>query len=93
VATEEWQQFYDHWNKDSASSRFSDEFPYVLDLGMDPDNEPLLPWHEFETAENQILITKSYDEIFHYLLLLRQKDVGDTRGAVLTGQPGAGVPL
>jgi hypothetical protein len=60
---------------------------------MDPNGNPLLPWNAYQTVENQILITKSYDEIFHYLLLLRQKDMGDTRGAVLTGQPGAGASL
>ena len=41
------------------------------------------PW--LGTPGDHILVTKSYDDMFHRLLRLRQEDKGRTRGAVLTG--------
>ena len=37
--------------------------------------------------------SEAYDDMFHHLLYLRWNEKGRTAGAVLTGQPGIGVPL
>jgi len=42
---------------------------------------------------SQILVTESYERMFHHLLLLRRDDEGSRKGAVITGQPGIGTPL
>jgi hypothetical protein len=91
--TGKYQQFYEHWRDSSTGSNFLNTFPYKLSLGVDPDDASLLPFREGATAGNQILVTKSYDYMFHLLLELRKNDEGDTKGAVLTGQPGTGASL
>jgi len=52
----------------------------------------VLPFCRDETSGNRIVI-KSYNIIFHRLVRLRRKGKGTTKGAVLTGQPGAGASL
>ena len=42
---------------------------------------------------NQILITKSYEDIFHRITCHCTEDEGNARGVVLTGQPGVGVSV
>ena len=86
----EYQQFYEYWSGSSASSKFLNKFPYKLSLGMDLRGAPLLPFRFHTTSKNQILVTEAYDEVFDRLMILRKKDEGSTRGAVLTGQPGIG---
>jgi hypothetical protein len=89
--TDGYQQFYEYWRKDSTSSRFLHEFPYKLSLRA--ANASSLPFRlASSTFGDQILVTKAYDGMFHHLLRLRQAG-GDSRGAVLTGQPGIGAPL
>lgn len=83
------QQFYDYWRGPPASSEFRDTFPYTLGLGVDA----ILPFNSHDTSENRIVVTKSYDDMFHRLLRLRRRDYGRSKGAVLTGQPGIGTPL
>ena len=92
--TDEHQQFYEHWrgNENSTDSKFLNTFPYKLSLGKGPDDEPLLPFQP-SASENRILVTNSYERMFHRLLRLRKNDVGGTQGVVLTGQPGIGAPL
>ena len=92
VATR-YQQFYKHWRDSSASSRFRKEFLYKLSLGEDSDGASLLPFCRDKTSGNQILVTTSYNIMFHRLVRLRRKDKGTTKGAVLTGQPGVGASL
>ena len=82
------QRFYEHWCDSSAGSKFCDTFPYVLSLG-EPD--AFVPFGFAATPGNQIVVTKSYDDMFHPLLRLRNDDEGDSRGAVLTGQSGIGM--
>jgi len=60
---------------------------------MNEKGKPLLPFRPDDTSENRILVTKSYDDTFHRLLNLRQRDRGKRRGVVLTGQPGTGASL
>jgi hypothetical protein len=84
------QQFYEHWRESSSSSKFSNTFPYKLSLRMDSRGRSLMPFSPNTTSGDQILVTKSYDDMFHRLLLLRNGDVGADRGAVLTGQSGIG---
>ena len=72
--------FYEHWRR----SRFLGTFPYKLSLEVDSNNECLLLFHRDESGA-QILITSSYNLMFHRLLRLREADVGTTRGAVITG--------
>src|SRR5258707_2590585 len=88
-----YQQFYDHWRDRSSGSNFLDQFPYKLSLGVDELGASLLPFGAGSTWDNRILVTRSYDDMYHRLLLLRQNDEGDAKGAVLTGQPGIGASL
>ena len=88
-----WQQFYDRWRNSSTRPAFSKKFPYVLELGADSKGEPLLPFYSGGTTGNRILVTKSYDDMRDRLLQLRQYDLGNKRGVVLTGQPGTGASL
>ena len=88
-----YQQFYDRWRDRSSGSNFLDQFPYKLSLGVDELGASLLPFGAGSTWENRILVTRSYDDMYHRLLLLRQNDEGDAKGAVLTGQPGIGASL
>src|SRR5258707_15891664 len=91
--TDNYQQFCDHWRDRSSGSNFLDQFPYKLSLGVDGLGASLLPFGAGSTSENRILVTKSYDAMYHRLLLLRQNDEGDAKGVVLTGQPGIGASL
>jgi len=92
--TDGYQQFYEHWrgNENSTGSKFSNTFPYKLSLGKRPNGAPLLPFHP-RVSEDRILVTISYERMFHRLLRLRKIDTEKSRGAVLTGQPGIGVAL
>ena len=65
----------------------------MLKLGVDPEGDSLPPFHDGDTSENRILVTKSYDNMFYRLLWLRQRDKRDTKGAVVTGQPGVGASI
>ena len=93
VATGEWQQFYNRWRDSSTSSKSLNAFPYVLELGVDPESKSLLPFHVGDTPGNRILVTKSYDDMFRRVLYLCQCDKGKDRGVVLAGQPGIGASL
>jgi len=59
VATDKWQQFYKHWRDSSTSSKLLNAFPYMLELGVDPEGKPLLSFRIGNTSGNQILVTKS----------------------------------
>jgi len=85
-------QFYEHWRQPSAHCNFLSEFPYTLSLGVDSNNECFLPFRRDESSD-KILVTPSYNTLFHRLLRLCAADTGYTKGAVLTGQPGSGVCL
>jgi len=65
----------------------------MLELGVNPKGNPLLPFHGGDTFKNRILVTKSYENMFYRLLRLREEDKGDAKGAVITGQPGVGASL
>jgi len=96
VATDEHQEFYSYWLKSSSSTKFLDTFPYELSFGPIPKTtEALLPFHPSRMLGNQILVTESYNRILHRLLRLRSRDMdmGDTCGALLTGQPGTGASM
>ena len=93
VVTDEYQEFYERWRNTSTGSNFPNKFPYKLSLGVDSHDRPLLPFYSGRTSGNQILVTEAYDDMFHHLLYRRWNDKGRTAGAVLTGQPGIGVPL
>ena len=92
VVTDGYQQFYEHWRNTCTGSNFPNKFPYKLSLGVDPGGIPL-PFRPYSISRNQIVVTRSYEEMFHRLLRLRSKDHGSTRGVVLTGQPGIGASL
>lgn len=90
-ADSSWQGFYSHWRKDTTSSNLLSKFPYVLELGVDSQSrQPLLSFRPNDTSRGQILITKSYDDMFRRLSDLRLRDNGKNKGAVITGQPGTG---
>lgn len=42
---------------------------------------------------NQILVTESYENLHNRILVTRGDDIGQSRGIVLTGQPGTGTSL
>ena len=89
-----WQQFYKRWRDSSVGSKFDDQFPYTLELGVDPEGNSLPPLHDGDTSKNRILVTKSYEDMFYRLLRLRNKNnIANTGGAVITGQPGVGTSL
>lgn len=81
------QEFYAKWRGATLPDHTS--LPYEIEVGLHEDGTPLLPFHAHDTAETRILITKTYEDIFHRLLDLRR--VGkSSMGAVITGQPGTG---
>lgn len=82
--------FSNHWRDPSTGSDCYKRFPYVLELGVDLDGAPLLPFHGDDTTGNRILVTKAYEEMFYRILRLRKMDKGTRRGVVITGQPGIG---
>ena len=90
--TNEYQQFYEYW-RENTNLEYGDTFPYKLSLGVDPTGTSLLPFRPNETLGGLVLVTKPYDDMFHRLLYLRGGDMGTTRGAVVTGQPGIGASL
>jgi len=87
VAVEKFQKFYDHWRTTPTDFDSHVEFPYKLPLGAG------MPFNPGTTSENQILVTKSYNNIFHRILRLRENFLGTNKGVVLTGQPGVGASL
>ena len=87
-----YMQFYEHWHRSDANSSFLGTLPYKLSLGVDSNKKCLLPFHRNDSGD-QILVTRSYNTMFHRLLRLRGADTGTTRGAVITGQPGIGMCL
>ena len=90
LATHKFKGFYDRWLESSAVSKFIDTFPYKLSLGMDRSLGVLLDHY---TVGAQIIVTKSYENIYRRLLRLRENDVARPTGAVITGQPGTGESL
>ena len=87
--TDDYREFCKYWY-DRPGSGFLGEVPYKLSFGNEGDKS-FMP-RDFSTSQNKILVTASYNDAFHRLLRLRRDDdVGDTKGAVLTGQPGVGV--
>ena len=89
--TDEYQKFYERWDKRSKRSKFRNKFPYKLSLGTNSKGEPLLPFRNDGMSGDKILVTKSYDRMLYRLLDIRKKRWG--RGAVITGQPGIGGSL
>ena len=81
-----FQEFYDYWRASPHDFGSSQSFPYNLSLGTKP------PLHPYRTSDSQIVVTKSYDEMYYRLLDLHENgDPGS--GAVITGQPGIGTSL
>lgn len=93
VVTGWHREFNQYWRDDSNSSKFLDNFPYLLPLGVGEGNDLDLPYFLSIKTRDQILVTEAYDRLFHHLLLLRTRDRGSQRGAVITGQPGVGPSL
>ena len=83
----EYQQFYDSWRNDTTKpGKFEEKFPYELHTGP-------VPFLAHETRGNKILVTESYEALYHRILRLRGQDMGTATGVVVTGQPGAGESL
>jgi len=55
--------------------------------------EEPLPFQKSKTPRGKIIITSSYNNMFHRLLRIRIDDAEDHRGVVITGQPGIGASL
>ena len=86
-----YQEFYNKWRAPDSSSEFHKEFPYQLSLGQDSRNMPLLPFRSGDPNGYRLLVTESYNNLFHRILKARRMDKGVTRGVVLIGEPGVGV--
>ena len=91
VVDDGYQKFYDYWRGDFDKSKFLQEFPYTLLLGMDKDDRPFFPLPD--QSWDQIVVTEAYEKMYHDLLLMRTIDKGSHKGAAITGQPGIGTPL
>jgi hypothetical protein len=89
--TNDYNLFYQHWRPESSFYKFRKEFPYTLELGADEHGESFIPFRPFDTTKGQILVIKSYEDIFQRILRLREQ--GLNRGIVLSGQPGTGKSL
>ena len=82
LETDQYLEFYNSWRGNPAAHTFGNNFPPKFSLG---EHSPL-----FGTLRENILVTESYDKMFHRLLLLRRTPVPSTEGVVITGQPGIG---
>jgi len=71
-----YQEFYDRCRNSSTGPTPSNDFPYQISLGTNPDGEELLPFHSGDTLGGQILVTESYDKLFHRILNFRRQDKG-----------------
>ena len=91
AADDNCQEFYNKWRAPDSSSEFHKEFPYQLSLGQDSRNMPLLPFRSGDPNGYRLLVTESYNNLFHRILKARRMDKGVTRGVVLIGEPGVGV--
>ena len=97
--TTSYQKFYCHWRGSPPyrdhqySDRFLDKLPYKLPLGKNERGKCLLPFRSRSLSGDEIVVTESYVHMLHRILVLRDWDNGDNRGAVVTGQPGTGVLL
>ena len=58
-------------------------------MGIDPGISPRFSSNPGSGAK--ILVTESYEHMFHRILDFRMKDSGFKKGLVLTGQPGIGL--
>jgi len=86
------QEFYTNWRSESFEQ--SNDFPYVLRLGMNGRGEDLLRFHPGDTAESDIVTTKAYENMYNRILNLREgTSESNTMGVLLTGQPGVGASL
>ena len=81
--TGQYLRFYNSWRGNPVAQTFGSDFPCELSLG---EHSPFLSG----PLRKKILITESYDKMFHRLLLLRRTPLPPTRGVVITGQPGIG---
>ena len=81
-----FRKLYNHWRTSSHTFSSSGPFPYKLQLGSEP------PLHPYSISDGQIVVTKSYDEMYYRLLALRENR-GPGSGAVITGQPGIGTSI
>ena len=66
------QKFYEDWQGHPDGSKFLNTFPYTWDPGKDSVDEHL-PFYSGITPGNRILVTESYDKMFHRLLRIRDE--------------------
>jgi len=86
------QRLYKLWRNKPDDSDFLNTFPYKLSVGVDSYGASLSAYCSGPVG-GQIIVTKSYDDMFHRLLRLRMDRMGRAQGAVITGQPGIGASL
>ena len=95
--TDGYQQFYKKWDKKSSHSEFLEtKFPYELSLGAhepppgaDLKGLPLLPFRSEIMSGDKIVVTKSYDDMFHRLHT-QSGDRRDLGGRVIDRPGGRG---
>jgi len=71
-----YQKFYDYWRGDFDKSKFLQEFPYTLSLGMDKDDRPFFPLPD--QSWDQIVVTEAYEKMYGCLCapLIREATKG-----------------
>ena len=86
------QLFYEKWRSEPFEQ--PQKFPYIMGFGTNSDGQSLLQFRSEETANGEIVITKAYEDMYNRILNIREGNPeSDTRGVVLTGQPGIGASI
>ena len=86
------QLFYEKWR--SEPFKQPQKFPYIIGLGTNSNGRSLLQFLPQDTANSEIVITRAYEDMYNRILSIREgKPESDTRGVVLTGQPGIGASI
>ena len=83
VVDNDYQEFYEHWLKPDGPKFPERGFPYTLSLGSNSLGAPLLPFRRGDMSD-EILVTDAYHKTFRRLMSLRQRDMGNKVGAVIT---------
>ena len=82
LETDLYLDFYNFWRGNPNAETFDKDFPHKFSLG---EHSPLS-----SSLGESILVTESYDKMFHRLLLLRRTPLPSTEGVAIIGQPGTG---
>ena len=83
VVDSDYQGFYEQCLKPNGPKFPERGFPYTLLLGSNSLGAPLLPFRRGDMSD-KILVTDAHHKTFRRLMSLRERDMGDKVGAVVT---------